>query len=301
MSRKGLFYFLATGVVWGIPYYFIAIANQAFSTVSIVWLRVVMGAVILIPIAIKRGVLIQAFRQWRWVLVFAVLEMVFPWWFITEAERSISTSFVGLMMTTIPFISALIMGILGEKAAWHPLTILGLVLGFTGVVSLIGIDALSGHIEVLPVLMLAGAALGYAIAPIIAAQKMAHTSTLAVIALSMVIVAVIYTPAVVVQLPADIAAGITAEQWWAVIILGVVCSALAFVLYFELFKLIGPRRGSLITYVNLLVASILGIWLLNEPITPGIIVGFPLVVAGSYLAGKLHKPWSRKGQTEPAN
>ncbi|MEY4457494.1 MAG: hypothetical protein RIS25_87 [Actinomycetota bacterium] len=298
MTQRGLFYFLATGIVWGIPYFFIAIANEAFSTASIVWLRVVMGAVILIPIAIKRGVLVQAFRQWKWVLVFAVLEMVFPWWFITEAEHSISTSFVGLMMTTIPFISAFIMGVLGEKAAWHPLTILGLVIGFTGVVSLIGLDALSGHIELLPVLMLAGAAIGYAVAPVIASRKMADTSTLAVIALAMVFVAVIYTPVAVPTLIADISAGVEVHQWVAVIILGVVCSALAFVLYFELFKIIGPRRSSLITYVNLLVATTLGVWLLNEPITQGIIVGFPMVVAGSYLAGKQHKPLKRHRSAE---
>jgi drug/metabolite transporter (DMT)-like permease len=287
--------FALVGTVWGIPYFFIAIAAQSFSTPTIVWLRVTIGALLLLPVALKRGVLRETFAQWPWVLFFAVVEMVGPWYFITEAERSVPTSLVGLMMTTIPFISATIMGVFfGDKAAGHPLTIIGLVLGFSGVVSLIGIDAFSGHIELGPTLLLVLTAVCYAVAPIVASRRMPTTSTLGVTAVSMAMVSVIYLPFVWSTFPADLAAGVSPQSWIAIVILGVVCSALAFIIYFALLKEVGPRRASLITYINLLVAAILGVLFLGEPITTGIVVGLPLIVAGSYLAGRDREPYVRK-------
>lgn len=294
MTRRTLLLFALVGTVWGIPYYFIAIAAQSFSTPSIVWLRVTIGSLLLLPLAFKRGVLGETMKNWPWVLFFAVVEMVGPWYFITEAERSVSTSLVGLMMTTIPFISATIMGVFfGDKAAGHPLTILGLVLGFTGVVSLIGIDALSGHLELGPTLLLILTAICYAVAPIVANRTMPTTSTMGVTAVSMAMVSVIYLPFAWTTLPADIASGVTTESWISVVTLGVVCSALAFVLYFALLREVGPRRASLITYINLLVAAILGVTFLGEPITTGIVVGLPLIVLGSYLAGRDREPFVR--------
>lgn len=295
MSRRALLLFALVGVVWGIPYYFIAIASQSFSTPTVVWMRVIIGTLFLLPLAIKRGVLRETIKQWPWVLFFAVVEMVGPWYFITEAERHVSTSLVGLMMTTIPFISATITGVfLGDKAAGHPLTVVGLITGFTGVVSLIGIDALSGHLELGPTLLLVLTALCYAVAPIVANRKMPTTSTLGVTAVSMAMVAIIYTPFVVTSLPSDLAKEPSVESWIAIVILGVVCSALAFVLYFALIREVGPRRSTLITYLNLLVAAILGVLFLAEPITPGILVGLPLIVLGSYLAGRDRDPYVRR-------
>ncbi len=295
MKGRTLWLFIAVGVVWGIPYYFIAIAGQSFSTASVVWMRVTIGAIFLLPIAIRRGVIRETLRYWPWVLFFAVVEMVGPWYFITEAERHVPTSLVGLLMTTIPFISATITGtFLGDKAAGHPLTITGLVIGFSGVVSLIGIDALSGHIEFGPTLLLVLTAICYAVAPIVASRKMPNVSTLGITAVSLAMVAVIYTPFALFTLPADIAAGPTTESWVAIVVLGVACSALAFVLYFALMREVGPRRSSLITYLNLFVAAVLGVLFLSEPITPGIIVGLPLIVVGSYLAGKYREPFVRK-------
>lgn len=295
MNRRTILLFAAVGFVWGIPYFFIAIAGHSFSTVSVVWMRVVIGALFLLPVALKRGVLKDTLKQWPWVLFFAVVEMVGPWYFITEAERHVPTSLVGLMMTTIPFMSAAITGVfLGDKAAGHPVTVIGLVVGFTGVVSLIGIDALSGNIDIGPTLLLVLTAVCYAVAPIVANRKMPNVSTLGVTAVSLAMVAVIYTPFVITALPADIAAGPTPESWIAIVVLGVVCSALAFVLYFALIREVGPRRSTLITYLNLLVAAVLGVLFLSEPITPGIVVGLPLIVIGSYLAGRDRDPYVRK-------
>ena len=287
MSRRAILLFLAVGVAWGIPYYFIAVANESFSTPSIVWLRVTIGALLLLPIVIYRGDLRETLKNWRGVLLFATLEMVGPWYLITEAERTTASSLAGLMMTTIPFIAAFITGtFLGDRAARHPITITGLVIGFLGVFSLVGIDALSGAIDIVPVSMLAVSAVCYAIAPIVAGRAMPNVSGLSLSAVALAMVSVIYAPFAFFSIPADISKGPEVSGWVSIVVLGAVSSAVAFVLFFELIKHVGPRRATLITYLNLLVASVLGIVFLSEPLTTGILIGLPLVVVGSYLAGR---------------
>jgi drug/metabolite transporter (DMT)-like permease len=287
MSRRALLLFLAVGVAWGIPYYFIAVANHSFSTPSIVWLRVTIGAAILLPIVIMRGDLKKTLTNWRGVLLFATLEMVGPWYLITEAGRTTASSFAGLMMTTIPFIAAFITGtFLGDRAARHPATITGLILGFVGVFALVGIDAVSGVLEIGPVMMLAVSAVCYAVAPIVAGRTMPSVSGLSLSAVALGMVSIIYAPFAAFTLPADIARAPSLDGWIAILVLGVVSSAVAFVLFFALIKDVGPRRATLITYLNLLVAAVLGIVFLDEPLTAGILIGLPLVVAGSYLAGR---------------
>jgi drug/metabolite transporter (DMT)-like permease len=296
VSKKAPLLFLTVGVIWGTPYFFIEIAIEHFQTPSIVFLRVFLGAIILLPIAIKKGMLGRTLRAWPAVLAFAVFEMVGPWYLITEAERSINSSLAGLLITTVPFIAAFLVGLLGDRSAWHPLTILGLVLGFAGVVSLVGIDVFAGHIMVTPVLMMLVAAVGYAVAPIIANRMPTDVPTLGVIAVSLAMVSLIYAPFAAVTLTQDIQVGPSLGAWASVIVLGALCSALAFVIFFTLIREIGPARASLITYVNLAVAAVLGVVFLDEAITAGILVGFPLVVVGSYLASRRRMAYVRKNK-----
>jgi len=289
MSRKGLLLFLATGIAWGLPYFFIRIAVEDFSTVTIVFARVVIGGAVLIPLAIHRKALLPAIKQWRWVLAFAAIEMVVPWWLITEAERNISSGLAGLLVATVPFFAILIAYFYqGDKSVKHPKTLMGLVIGFVGVVLLVGIDSLAGHISPVHVLMVIVAAVGYAIAPAIAAQKLNGVETVGVISLSLAMVAVVYAVPALIALPAEIAAGPAIESWIALGVLGVICSAVAFVIFFMLIREIGSARATLITYLNTAVALVLGILFLSEPLTLGIIIGFPLVLVGSYFASKKH-------------
>lgn len=289
MSRKGLILFIATGIAWGLPYFFIRIAVEDFSTVTIVFARVIIGGAVLIPLAIYRKALIPAIKQWRWVLAFAAIEMVVPWWLITEAERNISSGLAGLLVATVPFFAILIAYFYqGDKSVKHPKTLMGLVIGFVGVVLLVGIDSLAGHISPVHVLMVIVAAIGYAVAPAIAAQKLSNVETVGVISLSLAMVAVVYAVPALIALPAEIAAGPAIESWIALGVLGVICSAVAFVIFFSLIREIGSARATLITYLNTAVALVLGILFLNEPLTLGIVIGFPLVLVGSYFASKKH-------------
>lgn len=289
MSRKGLILFLIAGVAWGLPYLFIRVAVEDFSTWTIVFARVLIGAAVLIPIAINRKVLKPALKAWPYVLVYAVIEMVGPWYLLTEAERVINSGLAGLLVATVPFFGLLIgLFYLKDKSLAHPKTLAGLVIGFAGLILLVGIDALSGSISIPHVGMIILASIGYAIAPVITSQKIPDVSAVAINGLAMAIVAVIYAVPALVSLPGEIAANPPIEAWLSILGLGVICSAIAFVTYFTLIKEIGVARGSLVTYMNMAVAVILGILLLDEPITAGILVGFPLVLVGSYLATKKH-------------
>ena len=289
MSRKGLFLFLVAGTAWGLPYLFIRLAVPYFSTPSVIFSRVVIGALVLIPIAVYRKSLMPALKAWPWVLAYAALEMIGPWFLITESERVINSGLAGLLVATVPFFG-LVIGYfyLGDKSLAHKKTLAGLVIGFTGVLLLVGIDAFNGSISLPHVGMVVLAAIGYSVAPVVANVKMPNVSGVAVNGLAMAMVAVFYGIPALSALPSELAANPPLDAWGSLVGLGVICSSLAFVAFFRLNKEIGVARASLVTYMNMAVAVLLGIILLAEPITAGILIGFPLVIVGSILATRKH-------------
>jgi drug/metabolite transporter (DMT)-like permease len=256
---------------------------------------VTIGAVVLIPLALKSGDLKKALRFWPFVLAFAFIEMVGPWFLIPEAQRSVSSGLASLIITTVPFFGILIVGLRGDKSVWHPKTLLGLILGGIGVIGLIGIDVLRDNLELLPILMLLLAALGYSIAPIIVADKLGDVPMFAVIALSLAMVSVIYAIPAAITLPSEIPQA-SLESWIGVLSLGILTTAIAFVVFFTLVKEIGPARAELIVFVNVAVAVLLGIVVLGEPLTIGMMFGFPLIIFGSYLAIKQRQQYIRKSK-----
>ena len=278
---------MLAGVFWGLPYFFIVWALESFSTPTIVFARTLLGALILIPYAIRVGGIKPALKAWPYVVLFAVLEMVVPWWLITEAGKHISSGLSGLLVATVPFFAVAILAIfLKDRTALRPVPLAGMLIGFGGVVALVGVDSFLGNIQPLWVGAVVLGSIGYAIAPIMANIKISHVPTSGVIGLSMALVAIVYTPAAMAELPAELAAGPTAHAWIALVVLGLVCSALAFVIFFELIKEIGPAKASLITYINTAGALLLGTLFLAEPVTPGILLGIPLISLGLYLSAK---------------
>lgn len=289
MSRRGFYLFLAIGLAWGVPYFFLAVAGKDFSTPTVIFSRVTIGALVMVPLAIKRGALKPALKAWPWVLSFAAIEMIGPWFLLTEAERHIPSGLAGLMIATVPIYGMLIAYFFqGDKSVRHPKTLAGLAIGFTGVVLLVGIDSITGTFQPLYLFMAVLAALGYAIAPAIANAKLQDVPTVGVIGLSLTMVSAFYAIPAISALPSEIAAGPSAESVWSLIGLGVISSAIAFVMFFELVKEVGSARATLVTYPNTAWALLLGIVFLHEPITIGLLTGLPLVAIGSYLALRKH-------------
>ncbi|MEN9967409.1 MAG: hypothetical protein RL036_642 [Actinomycetota bacterium] len=289
MSRRGFYLFLAIGLAWGVPYFFLAVAGKDFSTPTVIFSRVAIGALILVPLAIKRGALKPALKAWPWVLSFAAIEMIGPWFLLTEAERHVPSGLAGLMIATVPIFGMLIAYFFqGDKSVRHPKTLAGLAIGFAGVVLLVGIDSLTGTFEPIYLLMLVLSALGYAVAPAIANAKLKDVPTVGVIGLSLTMVAVFYAVPALSALPGEIAAGPAWTSVGSLVGLGVISSALAFVLFFDLVQEVGSARATLVTYPNTAWALLLGIVFLHEPITIGLLTGLPLVALGSYLALRKH-------------
>jgi drug/metabolite transporter (DMT)-like permease len=207
--------------------------------------------------------------------------MGIPWVLLSDAELRISSSLSGLLVSTVPLIGVVI-GLLthsGERHGWR--RILGLVIGLLGVGVLVGFDVSSSTFGAIAEVL--GVAICYATGPFIINRKLNDLPSLGVIAASLLLAALAYAPAAIIQLPHAWPSG---QVIAAVLTLGVVCTALAFLLFFALIAEIGPVRATVITYVNPAVAVTLGVLLLHEPLTGGIAAGFALILCGSVLAAR---------------
>ena len=279
MSKRGAILFLSLGLIWGIPYLLIKVSVEYLSPEVIIFLRVFLAAMILMPVVIKRSYLRQLKGHWKWVFVFAIVEIAFPFGALTFAEIKLSSSMTGLLIAAVPIVSAIFAWRLGIDDRITGNRVLGLAIGIVGVASLVGLDVTGS--ELFSVALLGITVVGYALGPIIVSQKLSQAPALAAIAMAMVINSVIYAPLAFFSRPTE---SVPVNVWLAVAVLGAVCTALAFLLFFSLVAEVGPARTTVITYINPAVAVILGVLVLSEPITLGLLVGFPLILLGSFLA-----------------
>lgn len=286
MSRRAWLLFAAMSVIWGIPYLFIKIAVVELSPVSIAGFRTLLGAAVLLPLAARAGAIRPALRAWPYVVAFGLMEMAIPWVLLGHAEQRVPSGFAGLMLAAVPIVGTLVSWLLGDRHALTPVRLLGLAVGIGGVGALVSLDLAGGAIDVVSVIELLVVAALYAIAPAMAARKLAHVPSMGVISCSLAVVAVLYLPATVLGLTPGLPSG---KVIGSVLVLALICTALAFVLFFALIAEAGPVRATVITFVNPAVAVGLGLVVLDEPLTVGTIIGFPLVLLGSYWATRSPK------------
>jgi drug/metabolite transporter (DMT)-like permease len=272
--------FLTMSVIWGIPYLLIKVAVDEVSPVMLVFARCVVGAALLLPWTIAKGLLRPALRHWRALLLFTVLEMAGPWLLIAYAEESLSSSLTGLLVAGVPFVAALAGLLLGEEERLTTIRVLGMAIGVVGIGVLLGLD-LEGA-QLLPILAIGLVLIGYAAGPLVVTRALPDVSGVAASSIALFVTAVVYAPFAAPQL--DEAASAPATAWLALAALGVVCTALALALFFSLIREVGPQRALVITFVNPAVAVLLGVLLLDEPFTLGIALGLPLVLLGCVLA-----------------
>lgn len=282
MSKRALILFALVSIGWGVPYFFIKIAVEEATPAFIVFARTAIASLFLIPLAIHRGALRPALKKWPWVVVFAVIEMMIAWWLLNDAERRVSSSLTGLMIAAVPLVATLIARASGDKSVTAPDRLIGLGVGMFGVALLLGLDVTAGHADLRSAIQLLIVAACYAIAPAIAAKRAGDVPGLGLAAASIALVAMVYAVPAFLQRPSTLSMDAT----WSLLGLGLISTALTFVLFFELIREIGPVRTTLVTFINPAVAVLLGVTLLGEQLTPGMYWGFPLVLAGSWLAGR---------------
>ncbi|HUZ36221.1 MAG TPA: EamA family transporter [Streptosporangiaceae bacterium] len=287
MSRRGWVLFALMSVIWGVPYLLIKVADGGVSVPVLVFARVTGGAVLLLPLALRRGQMAALRPRWRWVLLFACVEMILPWAFLSDAERHLSSSMTGLLIASVPIIGLVLARLTGGRERMTAVRWAGLLMGLAGVAVLAGRSALGGGAWPVTEVMLV--ALGYATGPLIANRKLSDLPALPVTAACLGFAAIVYAPAAALTWPAAVPPATVLASLAG---LAVICTAIAFLLFFQLIAEVGPARATVITYVNPAVAVALGVAVLGEPLNAEIISAFVLILAGSVLA-------TRSGTSRP--
>lgn len=273
-------------LIWGIPYLLIKVAVDDFSVVQIVFLRAAIGALLLLPIVVRRRALAGLTRHWRPVALFAVAEIVIPWWLLTDAERHLPSSFTALLISTVPFFGAALAHFGGDERLTTR-RLIGLGVGVLGLVALLGLDL--SHISVIAVCEVLGVAFGYAFAPWVASRHLTTASTFGVLFASLAGAAIVYAGPAFLDFFRHEESPSTAGML-SVLGLGVVCTAIAFVVFFALIGEVGPARATVITFVNPAVALLAGVVVLDEHLTAGSLVGFALILIGCALSTRRTRP-----------
>ena len=288
MTRRGWLLFAAMGVIWGIPYLLIKIAVAELTPATLVFLRTTVAGLILVPLAAARGDVRPLFARWRWVVAYTFVEVAAPWILLSDAERRLSSSLAGLLIAGVPLVGAVLVWIVGGDDRPDLRRVLGLIVGFVGVALVVGFDVATDDLVAVGEVGLV--VVGYAIGPMIIARRLQGVPAVGVVAASLALTAIAYAPVGLVQLPARLP---STQALFAVVFLGVVCTALAFLLFFALINEVGPIRATIITYFNPVVALVLGVVLLSEPFTAGLALGFALIAAGSFFATRRARGMSR--------
>ncbi|WP_438353968.1 DMT family transporter [Microbacterium sp. CJ88] len=281
-GTRGWLLFAAMSLIWGLPYLFIKQAVDSYSPASIVAGRTLIGALLLLPFALRQKALRPAWRKIGWVLAFAAIEIAGPFLLLGHAEQTLPSGLTGLLVATVPLFAAIIAFTRGDRSVLRPSRAIGLVVGFGGVAIIVAGPGLAvggpGALLAIGELMLV--AICYAIAPFIIATKLKDVPSLGSITLALAAVGLFYLPIGLLtqhQVP-------TLGSTTALVLLGVICTAVAFITFFALIDHVGPARAPLFTYVNPVVAIALGAIILGEEVTVGLLVGFPLVILGCWLA-----------------
>jgi drug/metabolite transporter (DMT)-like permease len=286
VTRRGILLFSGLGIAWGIPYLFIKIAVGELEPAMVVFARSALAAVLLVPIVAYRRELVPVLKRWKPMLAYTIIEIVVPWYFLSSAEKTLPSSTAGLLLAAVPLAGVAVAYFVGRPARLSAINWLGIALGMFGVAALVGLDI--GGSDLGAVGQMAFVVVGYALGPAILSKWIPELPGVGVVAVSLAGAALIYLPIVALT-------GGWPTQWPSVeviasiVVLAVICSALAFLLMVALIAEIGPMRATTITYVNPAVAIIAGVLVLGELVTVWTIVGFVLVLLGSWLVTQRRK------------
>ncbi|HZB76697.1 MAG TPA: EamA family transporter [Solirubrobacteraceae bacterium] len=286
MSARGWWLFAVVAVLWGIPYLFIKLAVEDLSPAMVAFGRIAVAFVVLLPYAWYKGAFRGLHARWRVMLAYSLVEITIPWPLIGFGEQRVSSGLAAILIAAVPLVVALLAIRFDHAERAHGSRLVGLVVGFAGVVVLLGLDVAGRPGELLGAAAILLAAVGYAVGPMLIKMRLSDLDPLGPITASMGISMVLLAPFALATWPAEAPGG---DAIASVLVLGVVCSAIAFVAFFALIAETGPGKATIITYVNPVVAVALGVALLDERLGPSAVAGLLLILAGSWLStgGKL--------------
>jgi len=274
--------FAAMSFLWGIPYLFIKVAVDAgLSPAFVSWSRVLLAAAVLLALAARAGLLSGLRGRWRWLAAYAVLEIAIPFPLIAAGEQHIDSSLAAIIIAAAPLLVAVLAIRFDASERVTGRRLVGLLVGFSGVVALVGLDVAGSSAELLGTLAVLVAAVGYAAGPMTLRAKLSDLDPRATMGASLAIATVLLTPLTAVSWPSEMP---PTDAVIAIVVLGLLCTAAAFVVFGLLIAEVGAGRALVITYVNPVVAVALGMAVVGERPGAGAIVGLLLILAGSWLA-----------------
>ncbi|HEX3397532.1 MAG TPA: EamA family transporter [Steroidobacteraceae bacterium] len=281
MTWRGWIAFVSLGIIWGLPYFFIKVALQEVSPLILAFSRVVLATIILMPIAWRRGALRSLAKHKAAIIAFGLVEFALPFSLISFGERWISSSVTGILIAMVPLSIALIQRYFGIREALGAWRIAGLVIGFIGVAALLGTGSISGSLGWAGVACMLLATICYAVGPLIIQRHLHGLDSIGPLAASLLVASVVLLIPAAVDFPSSLP---SAQTLVSIAVLGVVCTAIAMLLMFYLVHDAGASRASVITYINPVVATLLGVLVLNEHLGLGGFIAFALILLGSWLA-----------------
>jgi drug/metabolite transporter (DMT)-like permease len=273
--------FAALGIIWGVPYFFIKVALQELSPFVVAWGRITLAALILLPIAWHRGALQPLASRKVAVLSFSIVEFAVPFAAISIGERWIDSSIAGILMAAVPLTVTLISRFFGVHERLGLWRLLGLAVGLLGVVALLGLGTLATPLQWAGVGCMLLATVGYAIGPLIIQRHLSGIDSIGPIAASLLAASLLLLIPALATFPKAVP---SALAWSSIGVLGLVCTATAMLLMFYLVSHAGAARATVITYINPIVATLLGMLVLHEHLGLGGGIAFALILFGSWLA-----------------
>lgn len=273
--------FAGLGIIWGLPYFFIKIAVQEVPPFALAFCRVMLAAMILMPIAWRRGALRPLGQHKAAVIAFGLVEFAIPFSLISLGERWISSSVTGILIAMVPLSIALIQRFFGIREALGGWRIAGLVIGFVGVAALLGAGPISGWLGWAGAACMLVSTVCYAVGPLIIQRHLRDLDSIGPLAASLVVAGIVLLIPAALEIPSSLPSYNTVAS---IAVLGIVCTAIAMLLMFYLVNHAGAARASVITYINPVVATLLGVLLLNERLGPGGFIALALILLGSWLA-----------------
>jgi drug/metabolite transporter (DMT)-like permease len=281
VNRRAWGAFLALSILWGIPYFFIKVAVQEVSPGFVAWSRILIAALVLLPLAWRMGAFAGMRARLTAVIAYAALEIAVPFLLIPLGEKFVASSLTAILISSMPLAVALMSLRFAPRERPTPLRVAGLVIGLAGVVLLMGVDVAGRPAELLGAGLVVVATLCYAASPIVVNRFLAELNPMGPVTGALALSALALTPLALATRPATLPSLSTLV---ALAVLGLVCTAAALVIYFFLVAEAGPSRASVITYLNPAVALVLGAVLLGESLSAATAVELLLILAGSWLS-----------------
>src|SRR6185503_2657046 len=273
--------------VWGASYLFIKIGLEDFSPAMVVFLRTLLAAVVLAPLAFQRGAM-RGLRPLLWpIVLLAAMQVAAPFLLISWGEEEISSSLAGILVASAPILTALLAVFIDREERPTAAGGFGIAIGIVGVALLLGVDVGGDSAALVGGLAVILASLGYAIGGFYLKARFKHTQPIGVVTATMFASALLVLPVALASFPSD-APGAGAIA--AMTALGAGGTGLAFVIFYTLIADVGPAKASIVAYIAPVFAVIYGVAFRDEAFTLATLVGMVLILSGSWIAGQARQP-----------